>query len=414
MPVQFSDGMPQQMEMYLSEHLSRYLEMLRQMVAVNSFSLNVEGVNRLGNLTAEMFEALGFQAQRVPAGHWQYGNHVVLTRPGRLNKTIALVSHLDTVYTEMEEMENDFGWREVDDCIYGPGTVDIKGGTVMIYIVLEALQRFAPAIFDDVTWVVLLDACEETDITLFGKMSRQFLGDNTVACLVFEAGRSTMPQESAVVAVRKGMAVLRIEVEGRSAHPGTAFRQGVNAIVHLAETVQKMAAMTDPAQNLTVNIGTIAGGTTINRVAHFASAGVEVRAFDGRVFEEAVSRVMSLAGPHWAAGESTPAEIRLEMLRKIQPWSRNAGSDHLLKIWQATGRALGRQVTPEERGGLSDGNMLWQRFPTIDGLGPLGGNAHCSERSEDGQKDQEYVLRSSFVPLARLNALSILKLLKEK
>lgn len=411
MPTHFSNTLPPQMQFYLTENLPRYLDMLRQMVAINSFTLNVEGVNRLGDLTAAMFKPLGFVAERLPAGHWQYGDHVILTRHGRTGRKVGLVSHLDTVYTEMEELENDFGWREAGDRIYGPGTVDIKGGTVMIFMVLEALRRFAPALFDDITWVVLLDGCEEIDITLFGAASQQILDDQTVACLVFEAGRSTAPGESAVVAARKGMAVFRVEVEGRSAHPGTAFEQGINAIIHLAAAVQKMAALTDRARGLTVNVGTIAGGTTINRVAHFASAGVEVRAFDGAVFAEAVARVRALAGESWIAGEAAPAQIRLQVLRQMAPWSRNPASDRLLQVWQRTAAALGRQVVPEERGGLSDGNMVWHRFPTIDGLGPLGGNAHCSERSDDGQKDQEFVLRSSFAPLAQLNALSILEML---
>ena len=64
----------------------------------------------------------------------------------------------------------------------------------------------------------------------------------------------------------------------------------------------------------------------------------------------------------------------------------------------------------EARGGLSDGNWTWQRFPTLDGLGPTGANPHCSERSPDGSKDQEYVLVPSFVPKALLNTTAILKL----
>ena len=414
MTGQFSSGLPQQMEEYLAEHLARYLDMLQQMVEINSFTLNTEGVNKLGNLTATMFEQLGFTAERVPAGHWQYADHVVLTRPGRSGRKIGLISHLDTVYSEMEELENDFSWREVGDRIYGPGTVDIKGGTVIIYMVLEVLQQCAPEVFDDITWVVMLDACEEIDITLFGEMSKQFLNGDTLACLVFEASHGTVPEESSVVVSRKGMAIFRIEAEGRGAHPGTAFGQGINAIVHLADTVQKMAALTDQNRGLTVNVGTIAGGTTINRVPHFASAGVEVRAFNGDVFKEAVEQVMSLAGPMQTTGEIDPGHIQIEVQRKIGPWSRNKASNQLLEIWQSVGQSLGRQVMAEERGGLSDGNMVWQRFPTIDGLGPLGGNAHCSERSEDGKKDQEYVLRSSFVPLARLNALSIVELVKDK
>ena len=62
--------------------------------------------------------------------------------------------------------------------------------------------------------------------------------------------------------------------------------------------------------------------------------------------------------------------------------------------------------------GLSDGNLTWQTIPTIDGLGPAGGNSHCSERSPDGSKEQEYVTVSSYVPKALLNVMAIKKLIE--
>jgi hypothetical protein len=55
---------------------------------------------------------------------------------------------------------------------------------------------------------------------------------------------------------------------------------------------------------------------------------------------------------------------------------------------------------------------VWDRLPTIDGLGPEGDNAHMSERSNDGSKDQEYVLASSFVPKTLLNIAAIIKLVE--
>ncbi len=60
-----------------------------------------------------------------------------------------------------------------------------------------------------------------------------------------------------------------------------------------------------------------------------------------------------------------------------------------------------------DRGGLSDGNVLWRTFPTLDGLGPCGDACHCSERSPDGAKEQEWVDAASFVPKMVLNALAI-------
>ena len=70
-------------------------------------------------------------------------------------------------------------------------------------------------------------------------------------------------------------------------------------------------------------------------------------------------------------------------------------------------------VGAQSRGGLSDGNWLWDLLPTIDGLGPEGAYAHSSERSGDGSKDHEYALASSFVPKAVLNIAAIVRLRQE-
>ena len=83
-------------------------------------------------------------------------------------------------------------------------------------------------------------------------------------------------------------------------------------------------------------------------------------------------------------------------------------------IWQHAARALDLAIEPEDRGGLSDGNLLWHAVPTIDGLGPYGDNDHCSDRSEDGTKVPEYVEISSFVPKAALNVRAILLLLESR
>jgi glutamate carboxypeptidase len=111
-----------------------------------------------------------------------------------------------------------------------------------------------------------------------------------------------------------------------------------------------------------------------------------------------------------SANGGYPARSAVEVLRRTEPWPRNGKTDRLLAIWQAAAAELGYSVKPEERGGLSDGNHTWQAVPTLDGLGPAGANAHCSECSPDGSKDQEYVLLPSFLPKAVLNVAAILKL----
>ena len=107
----------------------------------------------------------------------------------------------------------------------------------------------------------------------------------------------------------------------------------------------------------------------------------------------------------------------LDLINRIAPasfWSSSSNLQTQLTngdVWAAAAAELGLKTTAaQSRGGLSDGNWLWDLLPTIDGLGPEGDNAHSSERSDDGSKDQEYVLASSFVPKALLNIAAIVRL----
>ena len=102
----------------------------------------------------------------------------------------------------------------------------------------------------------------------------------------------------------------------------------------------------------------------------------------------------------------------MEILTESRPWPRNAGDGSAVRVLaRRRAKELGYPTNLQERGGLSDGNQIWDAVPTLDGLGPWGDNSHCSERSADGSKLPEFVERSSFVPKAAANTLAILKLL---
>lgn len=390
-----------------------YLDLLRQMVEINSFTANPKGVNQLGQLTAEMFAGLGFTAETVQALNLLYGKHLVLTRPGRSQYKIGLVSHLDTVFPPDEEINNQFFWRPEGDRIYGPGTQDIKGGTVMIYMMLAALKEIIPQIFDEITWVVLFNSAEEVAAPDFGDICLQHLDGNTLAALVFEAG-DVAEDKGLTVVYRKGMALFRVTVEGRAAHAGGAHHLGANAILQMAHTIQQISALTDYQRDLTFNIGTVAGGTVINRVPHYTTATGEMRAFALDIYQEGLTQLLALTDQInvRSAEDGYPCKVEIEILHQTPPWPRNADSDRLLAYWQEAGQGLGVQVFAEKRGGLSDANLLWSHMPTIDGLGPTGRNAHCSEQSADGTKEQEYVLPASFVPKALLNLTAVLNLIE--
>lgn len=401
-----------QLTAFLHQQLPATLELLRQMVGLNSFSANKAGVNALARFTAAQFAGLGFAAEYVPSFNPDLGDHLVLTRQGRGPRKIGMISHLDTVFPPEEEARNHFAWRPAGDRIYGPGTIDIKGGTAMMHLVLSAVREMSPQRFEDVTWVLLLNSSEEVFSPDFGKLCCARLAGG-VAGLIFECG-AREGDAFTVVTSRKGRASFRCTVEGRGAHAGGDHERGANAVVQLGEVVQRIAALTDYAKALTFNVGTIRGGTVVNRVPHQAVAEIEMRAFSSEAYQAGRAAILALNGPGSvrAAADGHRCTVKVEVVSETPPWPRNAATERLLQHWQQTAAAIGLSVAREDRGGLSDGNLFWHALPTLDGLGPLGDNCHCSEQSADGTKEQEYLDVPTFVPKAALDTLAILELLK--
>jgi glutamate carboxypeptidase len=390
---------------HLHRRLPAYLSDLRALVEVNSFTENVAGIRRQGELTADLFAPLGFRPEFRPSRSPAFGPHLFLHRPASTLISpvhIALVSHLDTVFTPAEESAENFTWREDGERIYGPGVADIKGGTVVAFMALDALHACHPDLFDRVSWVVALDAAEEQMDGEFASLLRDRLpAGRTWACLVFECGATGAEPQTPLVITRKGMSNFQVAVTGQAAHAGTGFWRGRNAILAAARLALSAADLSDRSQERTVNVGTMAGGTVTNRVPHACSFAGEIRAFDPAVLSEGMRLLQEVVEREPGAG--------VEFLPLLPPWPTNPGSNGLLEVFRAVGADLGLKITPERRGGLSDGNFLWDHAPTIDGLGPLGGNCHCSQAGADGS-GQEYAQRSSFVTKALLTARALREL----
>ena len=383
------------------------------MVGINSWTLNREGVNRLAQFTAESFAPLGFTAEFVPPANPAFGNHLVLTRRGKSARSIAMISHLDTVFPPAEEARNNFRWQVEGDRIYGPGTQDIKGGTAMMWLVLLSLQAHAPEVFGDITWRIFLNSAEEMFSPDFGEVCRGRFDAHTLAALIFEA-EGRLGREHLMVVARKGRASWRVTVAGRGAHAGGKHPHGANAAVQLAHLLPRIAALTDYSRDLTFNVGTVGGGTVLNRVPHEAVAEGEFRAFKADAYAHGKAALLALAGPGEVRSpvDGFRCDVKVEILTETRPWLRNAATDRVYQFWEHAGREAGYPVNLQERGGLSDGNLIWDAVPTLDGLGPWGDNDHCSERSADGSKLPEFVEVSGFAPKAVLNTLAILKLVE--
>jgi hypothetical protein len=140
------------------------------------------------------------------------------------------------------------------------------------------------------------------------------------------------------------------------------------------------------------------------------------------VFDAAIAKVE-------AAVERRPHLTHHRTLR-VPPWEPDERSTGLAARYAAAAAELGLETATEVRGGGSDANWLWERYPVLDGLGPSGYNAHCCKPAAlggggrrnslgdvipDGDMTygQEYAEWSSFSIKAAATVLLILDLVGE-
>lgn len=398
----------------LRSRLDEAREFLKELVDVNSFTANRDGVNRVAQITADAFAGMGFSIERVASENRAYGDHLFLRREppggGAAGKTqtgpIVLVTHSDTVFPPEEERLNDFRYRESPEegRIYGPGAVDNKGGTVLIWLMLQGMRAALPRLFEQTDWLVAANASEEVVATDFARLVKQRCPKGARAVLVFEGG----PREGSqyqIVTGRKGRAEYRLIAHGRAAHAGSSHHEGANAIVALADAVMAAAAITDYASELTVNVATIQGGTVLNRVPHEAAAGIEVRAYETAALHEAATQLEAIADGRATANGRI--HFDLECLARTAAWPQGERTMALYRHWERAAVRLGVTTVAIRRGGLSDANYLSDLGPTLDGLGPSGAHAHRSRRSPDAGEVPEFVEWDSLVIKAAMTMLAL-------
>src|ERR1700733_10153341 len=115
---------------------SEAIALTRRWVEVNSYTANVEGVNRVGAMLREAFALPSLTAQTIPGGEG-YGDHLVW-RTSAPGAPVVLVGHHDTVFPPGHFEV----WRESDDGrATGPGALDMKGGLAVIRGALIALEK---------------------------------------------------------------------------------------------------------------------------------------------------------------------------------------------------------------------------------------------------------------------------------
>jgi glutamate carboxypeptidase len=208
------------------------------------------------------------------------------------------------------------------------------------------------------------------------------------SALVLECARAN----GDLVSARKGILDLRLTIEGRAAHAGVEPEKGRNAILEAAHQVIALQALNGRWLGVTVNVGRIEGGIRPNVVPERCVLEVDARATTTAAFADVVAEIRRLAAnPTVPDTAITTADGAL-----LPPMEKLPGAGRLVAHAQAVARALGFEVRDAATGGGGDASFTADEgAPTLDGLGPIGGDDHSPA---------EYLEVASIVPRTALFA----------
>ena len=352
------------------------LARIEEAVNIDSGSFTAEGVNRVADLCQARFEANGWSVQRHrhrPNREWlgpPLGDMVVGRRAGGRpvaegGRRLLLLAHMDTVFDEGTAAARPF--RVWDGRAYGPGVTDDKAGLVCGFEAVEVLCDLAS--FDDFAAITLACSPDEEIGSLFSRPLIEALAAEHDVAVGLEAARTN----GALVSARKGIMAFTIEVEGKAVHAGVRPAEGVNAVLEAAHKTVALQALNGRWPGVTCNVGMLQGGRRINVVADRAVMQVEVRAATTAAFEQAMAEVMRIVATTTVPG----ARAELLPAHRHMPMERTPAVAALVAEAQGVARDLGFEVGETATGGAGDANTTAAAgLPTIDGLAPVGGDAH--------------------------------------
>ena len=361
-------SLPDGLQAAVAARYQPFLDDLASLVSIDCGTYTPSGVNQVADAVAASLAELGASIERVAHrpvdGGRQLGDLVIgrLAGPG---PRLLLIGHMDTVFEPGTAAERPF--RIAGERATGPGVSDMKGGLLAglhALAVLRGLDR-QPS----VTFVANPD--EEIGSPFSTEHIRGLIADHDAA-MVLECARAN----GDIVSARKGIADFEATITGRAAHAGVEPEKGRSAILEAARQVLALQALNGRWPSVTVNVGVIDGGTRPNVVAGGCRMELDLRAASSAEFEVAAAEMEGIVTRPTLDGVS--ATLRRAAFHP--PMERTPGNARMAELAIAIAGELGFDLRDTLTGGASDANTTTAAgLPTLDGLGPVGGDDHSAD-----------------------------------
>jgi glutamate carboxypeptidase len=367
----------------------RAIELLETLVNINSGTMNLEGVTRIGEIMRKEFEALGFEVRWVPMTSVGRAGHIVAEHKGSgRGKRMLLIGHMDTVF----EKDSPFQRFERRGAIAeGPGVNDMKDGLAIMVSALRAMK--STGALKPATITVVLSGDEENPgrpLSVSRADMRNAASHSDVA-LEFEALAREDGHDMGSIA-RRSSNTWTVRTSAKSGHSSGIFSEGAGfgANYELTRILDAFRAnLREP--NATYNIGLMLGGATaeLNEAGTgghatgkgnvIAAAGIargDLRTLSNEQTQRIQQHMREIVAQHLPG---TQAEFTFEEGYPAMP--PTAGSRALLAQLNEINQALGlehmNELDPLKRGAGDIAFVADQVSAGLIGFGAAGEGGHA-------------------------------------
>ncbi|MCL2567355.1 MAG: M20/M25/M40 family metallo-hydrolase [Alphaproteobacteria bacterium] len=370
--------------------LAAYLKELEEITNIESPTNYAAGINSVINYFEKKAANLKLQSQVVNLGAGDKAGDCLLVS-NNLNAEkfdVLLMAHADTVFPVGTLKDAPF--RIDGNKAKALGVIDDKGCALMAFYALEKLGNA------DFSYLLLINSCEETGSPYSSDLIKEY-AKKSRHCIVLEGAR----EDGSLVATRKGILKYIIDFKGISAHAGNNPERGASAVAEAANFIVQFSQLNDYTEGHTFNTIMLKGGDAFNVVPEFASVGLEVRYVKDSSIAFTENKIKEVLGNPLNAKVSS---IYVKEDHKY-PMFDEKNLPMMKSVVEESGKTVGVAVKWVNAGGGSDGNISSSvGCPTIDGMGPIGGNMHNKE---------EYLEIDSVIPRCNLLIESIKRFAKK-
>ncbi|HET8866202.1 MAG TPA: M20/M25/M40 family metallo-hydrolase [Gracilimonas sp.] len=381
------------------------LEFLEANVNINSGTLNLDGVRKVGENYIKAYNELGFETRWIPQDEVNRAGHFFAEQKGSSGKKLLLIGHLDTVF----EPDSPFQEFEIlnDSVATGPGVNDMKAGNVMIFYALKALKE-AGAIPD--AQIIVAYTGDEEKAGSPTSISRKDLVDAAKRSDV-ALGFETASGFSYATVARRASFSWKLEVEGRQAHSSGIFSDYTGAgSVYEASRILNRFYEELREDNLTYNVGVILGGNEVdyneeqvrgsvsgktNIVPKKTIAHGGIRFLTTEQGDRAFAKMREIVSDHLP---QTSAELTI--YEGYPPMEPTDGNMELLNVLSELSQDLGLgkvEAYDPGRRGAADISFVASHVDGLDGLGAMGSGAHGPNETVNLKTYKELTKRAALL-----------------